>query len=253
MEEIMTLAIDIGKSMIKCGAEINRVEETIIRICSAYGIDETEVFSMVSLISVTARDKENSTAVTQTRRVYNYSANFHKLNMLNSLSRDICNKKINLEQGRKKLKEIKEETKKFHVTVLIGSIIATAAFAIFFGGDWKDAISAGIIAIPVYFINTFIHHRRINRLVYTAFNSCVAGTLAITFCRFGLGSNYSMIMIGDIMLLIPGLMFINAFREFFCGDIISGATRMLDCLAVAAAIACGFAIPILTFSYIGWC
>ena len=37
-EKILSLALDLGKSMVQCGAEINRVEETVRHICSAYGI-----------------------------------------------------------------------------------------------------------------------------------------------------------------------------------------------------------------------
>ena len=36
--QVLSLAMDIGKSMIRCGAEINRVEETVMRICRAYGM-----------------------------------------------------------------------------------------------------------------------------------------------------------------------------------------------------------------------
>ena len=45
-ESLLSLALDIGKSMIKCGAEINRVEETIVRICSAYGMKQAESFQL---------------------------------------------------------------------------------------------------------------------------------------------------------------------------------------------------------------
>ena len=37
-EKVLSLALDLGKSMVQCGAEINRVEETVRRVCFAYGI-----------------------------------------------------------------------------------------------------------------------------------------------------------------------------------------------------------------------
>ena len=43
-EKVLSLALDLGKSMVQCGAEINRVEETVRRVCYAYGISRTEVF-----------------------------------------------------------------------------------------------------------------------------------------------------------------------------------------------------------------
>ena len=56
-----------------------------------------------------------------------------------------------------------------------------------------------------------------------------------------------MIMIGDVMLVIPGLMLINSVREMLCGDLMSGMLRLLESLILSLAIACGFAVPILMF------
>ena len=63
--------------------------------------------------------------------------------------------------------------------------------------------------------------------------------------HLGLADNAGMIMIGDIMLIIPGLMLIHSVREMLCGDLMSGLLRLLESLILALAIACGFAIPIL--------
>ena len=34
---VMECALDMGETMLRCGAEILRVEDTVIRICTAYG------------------------------------------------------------------------------------------------------------------------------------------------------------------------------------------------------------------------
>ena len=44
-EKVLSLALDLGKSMVRSGAEMNRVEDTVIRIGYAYGMKKTEVFS----------------------------------------------------------------------------------------------------------------------------------------------------------------------------------------------------------------
>ena len=105
-EKVLSLALDLGKSMIKCGAEINRVEETIAHIGYAYGMKSTEVFSIVSMITATVADESGQTH-TQTRRIYSYSINFDKLEQLNALSRKICAEKPDTEQARAELEKIK--------------------------------------------------------------------------------------------------------------------------------------------------
>ena len=53
------------------------------------------------------------------------------------------------------------------------------------------------------------------------------------------------ILIGDIMLLIPGLAMTNAVRNILVGDTISGVVRLAESLIWAAALAGGFMLAIL--------
>ncbi len=243
-EKVLTLALDIGKSMVKCSAEINRVEETVIRICYAYGIKKAQVFSIISMITATVIE-DSGRPHTQTRRIYAYSTNFGRLEKLNALSRKICAETPDVDEVRKELNEICAEEKTFSVKACIGHIVAASAFTIFFRGTVLDALAAAPIGFIIYIMNAYIKARGMSRLFFTALTSAIAGTLALIFVRIGFGDNPGTIMIGDIMLIIPGLMLINSVREMLCGDVMSGLLRLLESIIIAMSIACGFAIPLL--------
>ena len=70
--------------------------------------------------------------------------------------------------------------------------------------------------------------------------------------KIGFGDRVAMVMIGDIMTIIPGMMLINSARELLGGDFMSGLLRLAESIVLAAVIACGFALPILVFGYLGW-
>ena len=53
------------------------------------------------------------------------------------------------------------------------------------------------------------------------------------------------ILIGGIMLLIPGLAMTNAVRNMLVGNTISGAVRLAETLIWAAALAGGFMVAML--------
>ena len=53
------------------------------------------------------------------------------------------------------------------------------------------------------------------------------------------------ILIGDIMLLIPGLAMTNAVRNMLVGDTISGVLRLAETLIWAAALAGGFMVAMM--------
>ena len=244
--QVLSLAMDIGKSMIRCGAEINRVEETVMRICRAYGMQQTDVFSIVSMIVGTTRD-QNGTEVTLSRRVYSYATNFMQLEQLNALSRKLCAKPVDPASVRPALEEIRHDPVKLHPTVCIGYLIAAAAFTLFFGGSWKDALASVPIAVILWLIGSLVKVHGMSKLFVTPLSSATAGFLAIAFVKLGLADHAGMIMIGNVMLVIPGLMLINSVREMLCGDLMSGMLRLLESLILSLAIACGFAVPILIF------
>ena len=47
-------------------------------------------------------------------------------------------------------------------------------------------------------------------------------------------------MIGDIMLLVPGIMFTNAIRDMLLGDTLSGLLRFCEAVLLAGMMAMGF-------------
>ena len=59
------------------------------------------------------------------------------------------------------------------------------------------------------------------------------------------------IMIGDIMLLIPGLMATNAIRDILIGDTISGVMRFIEAMLLAAVLALGLIGAIFLIGRIG--
>ena len=244
-EKVLSLALDLGKSMVQCGAEINRVEETVRRVCFAYGLSRTEVFSIISMVYATVIDKQGKTH-TQMRRIYSYAPNFDRLEQLNALSRKICATVPDLDEASEELRSLFVKKKPFRPTVCLGYVVAAMGFTVFFGGTMLDAVASAPIALVIYLMNAYIKATGVNRLFFTALSSAVAGFLALLFVNFGFGQNANMIMIGDVMLLIPGLMLVNSVREMLCGDIMSGLLRLLESVIIAMAIACGFAVAIIT-------
>ena len=244
-DAVLALALDVGKSMVRCGAEINRVEETVLRICYAYGLKRTEVFSVISMITATVTDNDGVTH-TQMRRIHTRGVNFRRLENLNALSRKICAEVPDIAGAREELAAICVENKRFDIFVCMGYVVAAMGFTVFFGGSLLDSLASAPIAVVLYLVNLYVKVNGVNKLFFTALSSAIAGFVAITFVHFGFGHDANMIMIGDIMLLIPGLMLINSVREMLCGDLMSGLLRLLESIVLALSVACGFAVAIMT-------
>lgn len=68
----------------------------------------------------------------------------------------------------------------------------------------------------------------------------ISGMVCILTHYIGLGHHVEMIMIGNIMLLIPGVLMTNSFRDFISGDMISGLLHFSEAIITAICIAAGF-------------
>ena len=56
-----------------------------------------------------------------------------------------------------------------------------------------------------------------------------------------------MILIGVIMLLIPGLAFGNAVRDLLFGDTVSGIIQLVQAVLTAVMVAFGFTVAMMIF------
>jgi len=72
-----------------------------------------------------------------------------------------------------------------------------------------------------------------------------SGMIAIFSVKSGIGENLDKIMIGGIMLIIPGVALTNSVRDLLLGDVITGLLRLCESLLVAASVAAGFAVALL--------
>ena len=244
--KLIKLTLDLAEHMLACGGEVSRIEETVSRICAAYGTTKTDVFCITSVIIVTTI-WDDGEIITQTRRVSQGSRNFSKLEVLNALSREICSEKPSVNEIEKKMKVI--TTKKFNSKRLafLGSILAAAGFAVFFGGSLLDGLSAAICGSVIFLIEQFIYNSKMNKMVYFTVCSFIAGLAAVLLVRVGIGQSLDKIMIGCIMLLIPGLNFTAAVEDVLVGDTATGALKLYEAALTACAIAFGFAIAMYFF------
>lgn len=242
-QKIVKLVLDIGEQLLMCGGEVSRVEETAMRICSAYGAIKTDIFCISSNMIITSI-WDNGDIITQTRRVSGMVRDFHKLELLNALSRKICAEKIDIEEAREELKAI-IKTKRIPLWAsLLGCILIVGTFAVFFGGTERDALVAVIASIPVFFIDRYIYNNKMNSVVYYIICCFMAGAIATALVHLGVGENLDKIMIGCIMLVIPGINLTSAVEDIMSGDTATGTLKLCESVMMACAIACGFAFSV---------
>ena len=122
---------------------------------------------------------------------------------------------------------------------LAGSVLAASSFAVFFGGSLWDGLLAGVIAVLVFWMERCLAPFCMNGVEFQFIASFCCGISTLLFCRIGPQLHADKILIGIIMLLIPGIMLTNSIRDILLGDIISGSLRLVEAILMAAVLALG--------------
>ncbi len=250
-ENLLTVIMNLGKEMLMCGAEVNRVEDTISRLCTSYGLNDAEIFSITSLILVTVRDPDGA-SFAQSRRITSYVFNFYRLEELNALSRTVCSTTPSAEDFQVMLDEIIKHSHFSKLLRLIGFILTSGGFCMLFKGSFTDALCAASISVIIFLIERLFTTLNMNGMLYNFISSFIAGVLAFQLSKLGIGAHLDKIMIGDIMLLIPGLMLTNAIKDMMNGDTMAGFLRFCEALLTALAIALGFWFAMIATGVLTW-
>ena len=245
-ENVLDCALSIGEQLLISGAEVGRVEDTIRRICTAYGAERVDVFSITSSI-ITTMYGDAFGSCTQTRRVSSTQNDLNRMDRLNQLSRSICAELPAPAEIRTVLAQIEAGPRfSFRAMLLIYALIS-GSFSVFFGGDWMDMLASAIIGVMLKFLESLIKKGSVNALFRALLCSIAGGFLANLSVCAGLGHHVDLICIGNVMLFIPGIAFTNSLRDMFSGDTITGLIRFCESVLLAIIVALGFTVANFIF------
>ena len=238
--ELMKLVSELGTKLAAAGAETYRIEESICRISEAYGLN-AKVYAVPNTLIITIITAEVQ-PITQLCRVDTHSTDMDSVERFSNLSRRICKQTPDLATALLWLQEATSQKRTYTLLVrLIGCVLVSSGFCIFFGGTWIDGLCAILCGLLLGYAIYFLEKFNANSFFQKIAAAFITAFAAYMLNAIGIGRNVDTIVIGPLMLLVPGLLFTNALRDIIFGDTNSGINRTVEVLLIAAAIALGTA------------
>ena len=237
-----------GRTLLKNGAEIFRVDETIQRICKRYHVEEVDTFVLSHAIFINA-ERDGEEVYSKIKHVPLSSANLAIVAEVNDLSRKITAGMISLDEAIKELDQIEHmpAKKKSHLIVAAGA--GASAFGYLLGASAMESICAFFIGCILYIWVLFAGKHRLSKIIINIFGGILITTMAVLMYVFvPVSMQIDGMIIAGIMPLVPGAAFVNAIRDIADSDFLSGTVRMIDALLVFVYIATGVGIALGVFS-----
>lgn len=242
-DALLNTASTMGLQMLESGAEAYRVEDSLQRLCRAYGVESSEIFAMPSLLIVSMCDPEGHSH-TRVRRLYHRGTDLDRVNRLNSLCRSVCQQTPPFPRVDGQLAELAGRAGYPPALQLVGYAFVAAFFTPLFGGNFADALCSLAAGGAIGVLKLLMDRHSANGFFVNTICSMVAALVAIASVQAGVGQHLDKIIIGAFMGLVPGVAITNFMRDVLAGDLFSGITKLAESLLTATALALGAGIAL---------
>lgn len=241
-ERITRVCLLAGKIMLQSGAETYRVEDTMIRIAQAYGVENAQTHATPTAIMFA----EDMTSPTNFVRIDARATDLDKVSKVNSISRHISAGNLTVKEAREKLLEVEENNERFPKWLqILAAGFASGCFTIMFQGSWYEFLPAIIVGIIGYYSMLSFHEILKIRFFAEFLASVFLALAAFLMILINPGLDLDKIIIGSVMPLVPGLLITNAVRDLMAGHLVSGMTKATEAILTALAIGAGVVVVLL--------
>ncbi len=243
--KVLNLALLAGNIMLRSGAEMDRVADTITRICKACKMDNIGVFTTLTGIFISvSREGDDSNSSSAIGNIDEISIDLTKLSKVNSFAREFTTTDLSIDEGMEILHEI---DKGKHYPLLARFLFAglvSGLFSIIFGGVYIDALLTSLVGIIAYAMALGFESLKTNYFLRGFLSISVSSFVFLTLEYFSIISDSGPSTIGVLMLFVPGFSLTTSMRDFLAGDMLAGLSRLVEALAISISLAVGVGVGV---------
>lgn len=240
---LLEICTGSGALLLRNGAEIYRVEDTVERIIrSRKKVRDADVYATFNVVIVSFN--VNGHIYSNVRRVKDRGTNLFFVEEVNTFSRDFCKGEYSLEEALLELERIKSSSGTGKWLITMGASVAASAFAYLIGGKVSLSILAFFVGLSSWLIHLRIEKKKLGYFIDNFLNGILVSALAIIFTSIFKVEGRDTIIIGSIMPYLPGVILTNSIRDLLTGDTTTGLIGVTQAIIISTALALGVALPI---------
>ena len=245
IDYVLDFCKELGKRMIASGANIERVDLCLERICHAYGLHDVTMANLNTRISISAKDENKNYAHRQTD-VPPQVLNLQKLKKLNKLSYKVVEETPDETTLYDLLHSIKAKDFPWPIQ-LLGFVIAMAGLGRIFLAGWQELIVIEINTLLLFGLSKLFTRIKLNKIITNFVSMFLCTSIGILMTNLGFINNFFAVLITNAFFLIPGIAMINCARNLLCGSELNGIIELLKVFLEVCTIVAGLAAAYALF------
>lgn len=239
-KRVLILALLAGEIILKAGAEIYRVEDTITRICKACKVPFIEVYVVTTgiFLSLDAGLKEH-TVHTFIKRIKNIDINLEKISLVNDFSRKFTKTSLSIDEGFEILRNIRN-TKSYSKPLLFFCVLLVGCFiSLRYSASYFEMLFSGVASLGGFLLYFYTKKLAIGNFIRIYLGSFLCIAISIIFSLIFPNTNVHPMIVASLTVFMPGVAITNAARDILSGDMLSGTSRIVEVITIAISIALG--------------
>ncbi len=243
--QILSLACKTARLLLENGSEVHRIEQISKKICEHYGYS-CQCFASLTCVVITLENKEGE-IFSLVERIENRNTNLNKITRISKLVEEISSHSYF--SFKEELQDIQEEVTYSPLQVLLAHMIGAAFFVFLFQGNHREIFVSGLTGFCIAFTAFISQKIKLESLFVNLLQGMVCSSIPCLFYSLGWIQNVDISIISSLMIMVPGVAFINAIRDLFSGDLVTAQSRLLEVALIGMTLATGSGIA-LKFFYI---
>lgn len=237
---ILSLACLTGRVLLQNGAEISRVENYVCKIINFYGLNP-QCFATLTCLIITLKNSDGE-VISVIERVNSRDTNLNKVYKIHTLVENLS--KYNLEELENILIGIEKEKSYSFPIKLLGNCLGAGFFTFLFKGNFSEFLVAFFCGILISVACKITAKMKLGLFFTNLICGTISSGVACLFLYYRFIDDVSIPIISTLMLLVPGVAFINSIRDLFSGDLVTGFSRLGEVIMIGSAIAIGSGISL---------
>ena len=242
------ITMEICGILMTNGSDLSQIDSSARTLCKVFNIRDNGIFVSPSHISISYIDLENHTK-TEVRRFNEKGINLKAIEDACSLIDrivDNTDSKLSSPKIYNEISKIKNPKKENNLFYLLSYIGVAVFFTIIFGGAsflnfakmeivafGLNMLIAAVCSIIVFCFDVIFQKSDISDVFSKSIMSFLVA-IVLLFFQMYIFQNASIftayILMGNIMLIVPGIRFTNGIRDMFMGDVSTAITHVISAI-----------------------
>ena len=246
-EMVLDFCVELSRRMIMSGANVERVNLAVDRVCSTYELDDVSIFLLPTYVSVSARDRSGYSAVRQAS-IPAGGINLTRLMSLNRLSYRVKEQRPSPDTLGSLLEKSSGTRDYPDPVVLLGQICAMSCLCLLFGGGFREIFCVAVVTVLAHYLLILLAIPGVDKMLTNALLMWIVTSAVFLLSSAGITDKQPVVIITALMLVIPGIPLTNAVRSMLCGNELSGGMQTVRVTVETMALATGIFLSMVMFS-----